>query len=85
MVLLISLVLAFIPLLGIVWIVLLGSALTVDGLFTSLILLAISGVFRRERVIRAAQAALQIRQPRGRTGEAGCAARRGGAEPARQN
>jgi len=45
MVLLISLILALVPLLGIAWIVLLGSITTVDGLFMSLILLAIAGVF----------------------------------------
>jgi hypothetical protein len=44
MVLLISLLLALIPFLGFVWIVVQGSFTTVDGLFTSLILLAISGV-----------------------------------------
>jgi len=44
MVLLISLVLAFIPLLGIVYIVVFGSPTTVDGLFMSLILLSISGI-----------------------------------------
>jgi len=37
--------LAFVPLLGIVAIVLSGSLFTVDGLFMSLILLTISGVF----------------------------------------
>jgi hypothetical protein len=45
MVLLISLVLALVPLLGIAWIVMYSSAATVDGLFMSLILLAISGLF----------------------------------------
>jgi hypothetical protein len=44
MVLLLSLVLALIPLLGVAWIVIYGSPLTVDGLFTSLILLAMSGI-----------------------------------------
>ena len=44
MVLLLSLVLALVPLLGVVWIILYGSPLTVDGLFTSLILLAMSGI-----------------------------------------
>jgi hypothetical protein len=44
MVLLISLILALIPLLGIVYIVLFGSLTTVDGLFMSLILLAISAI-----------------------------------------
>jgi hypothetical protein len=38
-----SLFLALIPLLGVVWIALHGGLLTVDGLFMSLILLAISG------------------------------------------
>ncbi len=45
MVLLTSLLLALIPFLGFVWIALHGSLATVDGLFTSLILLAISGLF----------------------------------------
>ncbi len=44
MVLLISLVLAFIPLLGILYIVVFGSPTTVDGLFMALILLSISGI-----------------------------------------
>ena len=44
MVMMLSLVLALVPLLGVVWIVLYGSPLTVDGLFTSLILLAMSGI-----------------------------------------
>lgn len=44
MALVISLVLALIPLLGIVYIVLFGSLTTVDGLFMSLILLSISGI-----------------------------------------
>ncbi|HEY7096482.1 MAG TPA: hypothetical protein VH437_07155 [Terriglobales bacterium] len=45
MMLLISAGLALLPLLAIVWIVFFGAVTTVDGLFTSLILLAISGVF----------------------------------------
>jgi hypothetical protein len=45
MVLLISLVLGLIPLLGVVWMASRGSVFTVDGLFMSLILLAISGMF----------------------------------------
>jgi hypothetical protein len=44
MVLVISLFLALIPLLGIVYIVVFGSPTTVDGLFMSLILLSISGI-----------------------------------------
>jgi len=44
MVLLISLILAVIPLLGILYIVVWGSPTTVDGLFMSLILLSISGI-----------------------------------------
>jgi hypothetical protein len=64
MLLIISLVLAFLPLLGIVWILVKGSITTVDGLFMSLILLTISGVlglnglweFQRLRRLRAAGA-----------------------------
>ena len=43
--LLISILLALIPLAGIGWIVVSGTLTTVDGLFESLILLSISGVF----------------------------------------
>jgi hypothetical protein len=44
MMLLILLALAGIPLLGVLWIVVYGSVMTVDGLFMSLILLAMSGI-----------------------------------------
>ena len=44
MMLFISVLLALAPLLGIAWIVLYGSITTVDGLFMSLILLAMSGI-----------------------------------------
>ncbi|HKN34316.1 MAG TPA: hypothetical protein VJX16_13845 [Terriglobales bacterium] len=40
-----SIVFGIIPLLGIVWTVANGSLTTVDGLFLSLILLALSGIF----------------------------------------
>ena len=43
--LLISILLSIIPLAGIVWIFIAGSITTVDGLFMSLILLSLSGVF----------------------------------------
>jgi hypothetical protein len=45
MMLLLSIVLGIIPLLGIAWTVVNGTITTVDGLFLSLILLALSGVF----------------------------------------
>jgi hypothetical protein len=45
MMLLLSIVLGIIPLLGIAWTVTNGTITTVDGLFLSLILLALSGVF----------------------------------------
>jgi len=54
-VLLASIVLAFIPLLGIIYILAQGLSLTVDNLFSMLILLLISGVF-------GANAALELRQ-----------------------
>lgn len=68
--LIISLVLAFLPWLGIAWIVLRGSITTVDGLFMGLILLTMSGIFalsatiefpraRRARAIRAARGPAQ--------------------------
>ena len=43
--LLLSLVLGIIPLVGIAWIIASGSILNVDGLFMSLILLTLSGIF----------------------------------------
>jgi hypothetical protein len=44
MILVLSILLALVPLLGVLWIVLNGSVTTVDGLFMSLILLAMSGI-----------------------------------------
>jgi hypothetical protein len=44
MLLLITLVLALVPLLGVVWIIMSGSLFSVDGLFMILILLTMSGV-----------------------------------------
>jgi hypothetical protein len=66
MLLVISLILAGIPLLGVVWIVVFGSPFTVDGLFMSLILLAMSGVF-------ALNAFLELRE--GKSSVAGAGAR----------
>ena len=43
--LLISIVLGIIPLAGVAWILIAGSITTVDGMFMSLILLTVSGVF----------------------------------------
>lgn len=43
--LLISIALGLLPLAGIAWIIAAGSVTTVDGLFMSLILLTISGIF----------------------------------------
>jgi hypothetical protein len=51
MMLLLSIVLAIIPLLGIAWAVVNGTITTVDGLFLSLILLALSGVFLLNAVL----------------------------------
>ena len=45
MMLAISLVLGILPLLGIVWTLMNGMITTVDGLFMSLILLTLSGIF----------------------------------------
>jgi uncharacterized membrane protein len=44
-VMLISIALGLLPLAGIAWIVVAGSITTVDGLFMSLILLTLSGIF----------------------------------------
>ena len=44
MMLLLSIVLAIVPLLGIAWTVMNGTVTTVDGLFLSLILLSLSGI-----------------------------------------
>ena len=49
--LLLSIVLGTIPLAGIVWIALSGALTTVDGLFMSLILLSLSGVFYLNAVL----------------------------------
>jgi hypothetical protein len=43
--LVLSIVLAIVPLAGIAWIIVRGSILSVDGLFMSLILLTVSGIF----------------------------------------
>ena len=45
MMLLFSVVLGILPLLGIVWTIMNGTITTVDGLFMSLILLTLSGLF----------------------------------------
>ena len=45
MILLLSIVLGMVPLAGIAWILLAGSITTVDGMFMSLILLTLSGIF----------------------------------------
>jgi hypothetical protein len=45
LVVLLSILLGMIPLLGIVWILMSRTITTVDGLFMSLILLALSGIF----------------------------------------
>lgn len=42
--LLLSIAFGLIPLVGVAWLVMQGSLTTVDGLFTSLILLALSGI-----------------------------------------
>jgi hypothetical protein len=44
MMLVLSLILGLVPLAGVVWTVLNGNLTTVDGLFTSLILLTLSGI-----------------------------------------
>jgi hypothetical protein len=44
-ILLISLLLGFLSLAGIAWIVIVGSLFTVDGLFMTLILLTLTGIF----------------------------------------
>ena len=45
MMLLISVVMGVVPLLGIVWTIVTGTITTVDGLFMTLILLTLSGIF----------------------------------------
>jgi hypothetical protein len=45
MMLLISILLGIIPLAGIVWMIVAGTISTVDGLFMSLIMLSLSGIF----------------------------------------
>ena len=43
--LLLSLILGIVPIAGIAWIIVRGSIMSVDGLFMSLILLTVSGIF----------------------------------------
>jgi uncharacterized membrane protein len=43
--LVLSIVLGIVPLAGIAWILLAGSITTIDGMFMSLILLTLSGIF----------------------------------------
>jgi hypothetical protein len=45
MMLLISVVMGVVPLLGIIWTIVTGTITTVDGLFMTLILLTLSGIF----------------------------------------
>jgi hypothetical protein len=45
MMLIISIVMGIVPLLGIVWTIVTGTITTVDGLFMTLILLTLSGIF----------------------------------------
>jgi len=45
MMLAVSVILGILPLLGIVWTIMNGTILTVDGLFMTLILLTLSGLF----------------------------------------
>jgi hypothetical protein len=44
MMLVLSVILGIVPLIGVVWIVLKASVITVDGLFMTLILLTLSGI-----------------------------------------
>jgi len=81
MMLLISLVLALIPLLGIAWILLYGSITTVDGLFMSLILLTMSGVFALNVLLEFRKGKTAAKSPR-QTGAQGPAARAGSSSSA---
>ncbi|HUK26295.1 MAG TPA: hypothetical protein VLV49_17065 [Terriglobales bacterium] len=61
MTLMLSALMALLPLLGVLWIALQGSLLSVDGIFMSLILLAISGAF-------AGNTALELRRKKSGAG-----------------
>jgi hypothetical protein len=68
--LLVSILLGLIPLAGISWIIVTGTMTTVDGLFESLIMLSISGVFflnvfweLRDRGLLGKSKAEPVRQP----------------------
>jgi hypothetical protein len=68
--LLVSILLGLIPLAGIGWIIVTGTMTTVDGLFESLIMLSISGVFflnvfweLRDRGLLGKSKAEPVRQP----------------------
>ncbi len=71
MLLIICVLLAIIPLLGIVWILVQGSITTVDGLFMTLILLAMSAILGMH-------AALELRKRRATAGPHTSAARAAG-------
>jgi hypothetical protein len=62
--LVIQVLLGLIPLLGIVWILVSGTLATVDGLFTSLILLTISGVLMLNPMLHMRTRMLKLREER---------------------
>ena len=66
MMLLLSVVFGILPLLGIVWTFMNGTITTVDGLFMSLILLTLSGLFFLERFLGMSRSRPDSRQAEGR-------------------
>ena len=76
MMLVLSLILALLPLLAIVWMVFYGAVTTVDGLFMGLILAAISGIFALNAFLELRKrhsTAASTSQPGKRTSTAGLA------------
>lgn len=81
MTLVFSIVLALIPLVGIVWILTSGSLETVDGLFTSLILLSLSGILLLNAFFEARERGL-VKLPRKRREAPVTTAKTGSVAPA---
>lgn len=62
--LVLQVLLGIVPLLGIVWILVSGTIATVDGLFTSLILLTLSGILMLNPMLEARARLLKAKESR---------------------
>jgi hypothetical protein len=64
--LIVSVVLGLIPLAGVIWVLVSGTLTTVDGLFTSLILLTLSGILFLNAFLELRDRGLLKKKPRPR-------------------